>query len=85
VETLLYWSTGQRPGFPLVAVVEFLKVFVESAYNCVFSFVVVEFVKHNAALDYNVSMYGEPLEFLDGGTLLCYLAVNFDAHIVVPL
>jgi hypothetical protein len=71
VETLLYWSTGQRLGFLLVAVVEFLKVFVESAYDC--------------ALDHNVSIYGELLGFLDGGTLLCYLAVNFDAYVVVPL
>jgi hypothetical protein len=85
VETLLYWSTRQRLGFLLVAVVKFLKVFVESAYNCVFSFAVVEFVKHNVALDYNVSIYGELLGFLDRGTLLCYLAVNFNAYVVVPL
>jgi hypothetical protein len=85
VETLLHWSTGQRLGFPLVAVVEFSKVFIESAYNYVFSFVVVEFVKHNAVLDYNVFMYSKLLEFLDGGILLCYSAVNFDAYIIVPL
>jgi hypothetical protein len=45
----------------------------------------VEFVKHDVALDYNVSIYGELLGFLDGGTLLCYLVVNFDAYVVVPL